>query len=347
MGRKWRKVKSCYLGLAVVAAIAMLIPVFAWTADTAKPLTKVRWAFIGASCESAVFAAKEKGFWQAEGLDVELIKGDWNFIREALAFNKIDGCQGMALTWLKAAEQGLDVKVLAGVHTGCIHVIAGNNTDIRTIDDLKGKRIGVPAIGSTPFMFLNRVLGARGWDVKKDVDWRAFPPSELELVLEKGEVDAVCVSDPHGTLILSDGKGRSLLSSAASPPYKDEYCCLIFVTGKLYRESPETAAAMSRGLLRAARWVAANPQAAASIAVEGKYVGGTVDLNAKSLVSLDFIPSISGGRKALSLAGNEMKASRMLDPGTDVEKLAERIFGPVNGLTDEWINSIKVEKSSS
>ena len=342
-----RKTKSRLVTLAGIIAVTFLIPWAAWTADPAKPLTKVRWAYIGATCESAVFAAKEKGFWEAEGLDVELIKGDWNFIKESFAFNKIDGAQGMALTWLKAAEQGIDLKVVAGVHTGCIHVIAGNNTTIKTVDDLKGKRIGVPAIGSTPFMFMNRVLGARGWDVKKDVDWRAFPPSELELVLDRGEVDAVAVSDPHGTMILANGKGRSLLSTAASAPYQDEYCCLVFLTGKFYRESPETAAAVTRGLLKAAKWVAANPGAAASLAVEKKYVGSTVELNTKSLTGLNFIPSVSGGRKALVLAGTEMKASQMLESNTDIEQLANRIFAPVSGLTDEWIDSIKVEKGSS
>ena len=37
------------------------------------------------------------------------------------------------------------------------------------------------------------------------VDWRVFPASELELVLDKGEADAVVVSDTHGTMILTDG----------------------------------------------------------------------------------------------------------------------------------------------
>jgi NitT/TauT family transport system substrate-binding protein len=346
MQRKLRKKKSSLATLMVILVLILLIPRSAWTADPVKPLTKVRWAYIGATCEAAVFAAKENGFWEAEGLDVELVKGDWNFIKESFAFNKIDGAQGMALTWIKAAEQGIDLKVVAGVHTGCIHVIAGNDTAIRTVDDLKGKRIGVPAIGSTPFMFLNRVLGAKGWDLKKDVDWRAFPPSELELVLDKGEVDAVVVADPHGTMILADGKGRSILSTAASPPYKDEYCCLIFLTGKFYRESPEAAAAVSRGLLKAAKWVAVNPAAAASLAVEKKYVGSTAELNTKSLASLNFIPSVSGGRKALILAGTEMKASQMIESTTDIEQFADRIFGPVSGLTDEWIDSVKVEKVS-
>ncbi|MGC9967372.1 MAG: ABC transporter substrate-binding protein [Syntrophobacteraceae bacterium] len=347
MERKSRKDKSRLAALTCILALTFLIPCSALTADPVKPLTKVRWAYVAATCEAAVFAAKEKGFWEAEGLDVELIKGDWNFIKESFAFNKIDGAQGMALTWLKAAEQGIDLKVVAGVHTGCIHVIAGNNTAINSVDGLKGKRIGVPAIGSTPFMFLNRVLGAKGWDVQKDVEWRAFPASELALVLEKGEVDAVVVSDPHGTMILADGKGRSILNTAVTPPYKDEYCCLIFLTGKFYRESPEAAAAVSRGLLKAAKWVSANPEAAASLAVGKKYVGGTVELNAKSLAGLNFIPSVSGGRKALILAGNEMKASRMLEAGTDIEQLAGRIFAPLSGVTDEWIDSIKVESASA
>jgi NitT/TauT family transport system substrate-binding protein len=98
MERKSRKDKSRQITLIGILALTFLIPCSALTADPVKPLTKVRWAYIAATCEAAVFVAKEKGFWEAEGLDVELIKGDWNFIKESFAFNKIDGAQGRALS---------------------------------------------------------------------------------------------------------------------------------------------------------------------------------------------------------------------------------------------------------
>ena len=47
-------------------------------------------------------------------------------------------------------------------------------------------------MGTPPFIFANRVLGANGLDPSKDVQW-------LVLALEKGDVDAVADSEPIGT----------------------------------------------------------------------------------------------------------------------------------------------------
>jgi|GEM_PF-4321301 len=64
MEKKWRKTKCRLLLLVGVAAVSFLIPWSVWTAAAAKPLKKVKWAYIGVICESAVYAAKEKGFWK-------------------------------------------------------------------------------------------------------------------------------------------------------------------------------------------------------------------------------------------------------------------------------------------
>ncbi len=55
---------------------------------------------------------------------------------------------------LKSAEQGLDVKITGGVHTGCLRIQAGANTDIKTVEDLRGKTIGVPAPGRQPAAYV-------------------------------------------------------------------------------------------------------------------------------------------------------------------------------------------------
>ena len=39
---------------------------------------KVKVAYIGLTCEAAMFVAQEKGFFREEGLDVEFVKTDWD-----------------------------------------------------------------------------------------------------------------------------------------------------------------------------------------------------------------------------------------------------------------------------
>src|SRR5207247_10550276 len=112
----------------------------------------------------------------------------------------------------------------------------GAKSNIRTIEDLRGKRIGVPGMGTPPFIFANRVLGAHGIDAAKEITWLVFPAGELGLALDKGEVDAVADSEPIGSLLLADGKVRNVADQALDDPYKDEYCCAVLGHGKwLYK----------------------------------------------------------------------------------------------------------------
>ena len=58
---------------------------------------------------------------------------------------------------------------------------------------------------------------------------------------------------------------RTVADGAKDVPYKDEYCCEVVVTGKFLKENPKAAAAATRALLKAAKWVQTNPAAAANV----------------------------------------------------------------------------------
>src|SRR2546421_12876077 len=124
--------------------------------------------------------------------------------------------------FLKPIEQGLDVRFTAGIHKGCLRVQASTKGNIRTIQDLRGKRIGVPGMGTPPFIFANRVLGAHGINPGKEIQWIVFPAAQLGLALDKGEVDAVANAEPIGSLLLADGKVRNIADQATDEGYKDE-----------------------------------------------------------------------------------------------------------------------------
>jgi NitT/TauT family transport system substrate-binding protein len=245
---------------------------------------------------------------------------------------------------LKPIEQGLDVKFTAGVHTGCLRVQTAADSKIKTVQDLRGKRIGVPGMGTPPFIFANRVLNANGIDGSHEVTWTVYPSGELGLALEKGQVDAVADSEPIGTLLMADGRVRNVADQATDAPYKDEYCCAVVVSGKFLADNPKAAAAATRALLKGAKWVQENPAAAARLSVEKKYLASNPELNALALSHLRYVPSVSGAEAAVSSAATQMKAAGMLNPGTDVAALAKRAFVHLDGVSDEWLQSVQVNK---
>src|SRR6516164_1487185 len=305
---------------------------------------KVRVGYIGITCEAPIFSAVEKGFFKEEGLDVELVKCEWSKYKDVLALGGFDITHHLIMYLLKPIEQGLGVKFTAGIHRGCLRVQAATNGKVQTVQDLRGKRIGIPGMGTPPFIFANRVLNANGIDGSRDVSWQVFPAGELGLALEKGEIDAVADSEPIGTLLLVGGKVRNIADQATDSPYRDEYCCAVVVNGKFLAKNPKAAAAATRALLKGARWVETNPVAAAKLSVEKKYLASNPELNALAISHLRYIPSVSGAEEAVNSAAAEMKRAGMLNPTTDVPTLAKSAFVHLEGVSDEWLQSLQVEK---
>ena len=313
-------------------------------AKTADGLTKIKVGYIGITCEAPIFSAVENGFFKDEGLGVELVKCEWSKYKDVLALGGYDITHHLIMYFLKPIEQGLDVKITAGIHKGCLRVQGRVGSGPQTVADLRGKKIGCPGMGTPPFIFANRVLGANGIDAMKEIEWRVFPAGELGLALEKGEIDAIADSEPIGTLLLAGGKVRNIADQAKDAPYKDEYCCAVIVNGKFLAKNPAASAAATRALLRGAKWVDANPRAAARMSVEKKYLASNPELNTTAIGNLSYVPSVAGGEAAVASAAAEMKTAGMLSPTTDVPALVKRAFAHLDGVTDEWVKALPVDK---
>src|ERR1035438_7821654 len=103
------------------------------TIDTPEPgKTKLKVAYIGLTCEAPIFVAYEKGFYKEEGLDVELVKTDWDGLREGLGIGRFDANHTLIMYLLKPIESGMDVKITGGVHTGCLRLQVSVKADIKS-----------------------------------------------------------------------------------------------------------------------------------------------------------------------------------------------------------------------
>src|SRR5262249_2962443 len=124
----------------------------------------------------------------------------------------------------------------------------------------------------------------------------------------------------------------------------DEYCCAVIANGNWADAHPDLCAKATRAILKGARWVQENPAAAARMSVEKKYLGSNPELNTSAIGNLNYMPSITGGMKALTTAGPGMQAAGMLDKATDIPALVKKAWMPIPGLDDKWIGDLKVEK---
>src|SRR5262245_64556416 len=330
----WRAFRSFAWVVLVVSCGALLVSLgCSKNANEAgsTSLTKVKVCYIGLTCEPPIYVAYEKGFFTEEGLDVELVKSDWDSMRDGLGLGRFDATHTLIMYLLKPIEEGLDVKLTGGIHSGCLRVQASAKSNIKQIADLKGKRIGVSHMGAPPFLFASRVLAANGIDPKKDVEWITFPSDAMELAIDKGQVDVVADAEPIGTLLLARDKVRKVVDQFADPPYSEEYCCVTAVNGAFARKNPKAAAAVTRALLKGAKWVAANKSAAAKLAVEKGYLASTPELNVEAIRDIKYMPGVAKATRDILHVAEEMKAADFLRPNTDPEQLVKRAWLDLEG----------------
>lgn len=320
-----RKLTS--LALAYVFMTVLAVPAHVWAADE-----KINIGYQGVLCEIPTYIALEKGFFKEEGLDVTLIKGDWNTVKEGTSAGKIHAAQGLLMNWLKPIEQGIDVKLTIGLHTGCLKVIASEKSGIKDIASLKGKKIGVPAFGSAPHLIAYRAVARAGLNPETDVQWKVYPTPELKIALEKNEVEAVAIADPVGAIIEKDVPSLTLLDSAKSKPYADEFCCALGINGKLVKSNPALAAKISRAYAKASLWISENRAEAADIITAKKYVPIDKEFAAQVLQHYDYRPSVDDAKKALADASKELKEVGLLASSTNPERLAKFAFVELKGL---------------
>lgn len=320
----------CILGIIMLAGCSITKEKTVKSGDNSKPkrITKVRLAYSGSTCEAPLFAAYKKGYFKDAGVDVELYKMDFETLKEGLASGKVDGASAN-FKYLKPIEQGLNLKLTAGIHTGCIQAVAPAKSNIKSIKDLKGKTIGVEAIGGGPMILLSMELQKNGIDPKTEVQWKAYPGAQLEQALAKGEIDAFGIWDPFGQLAIDKGSYNLIFSSAHDMPYNDYYCCMVGLSNDLIKNDSKTAAAVTRAWLKGAEWVSANPKEAAQLEIDNKFTGGTVELNTKLLSSYNWEPSIKKVRDNIKFYIKEEKKQKILEPSTDEKDLYNRAFAQV------------------
>jgi len=106
---------------------------------------------------------------------------------------------------LTAAIQGMPFKQLAVLTEKPMHHVVAR-PEIKTIQDLKGKRIGAQRIGGSDYLAAEAILQAKGLDLK-DVQFVALAADEPVRVeiLKKGLVDAICVSPPGPVRLQKEG----------------------------------------------------------------------------------------------------------------------------------------------
>lgn len=228
----------------------------------------------GSLCGAPIYIAYEKGFFKEQGFDVNLISADTETRKIGLNNGTIPIVNG-DFQFFPSIENGVKVKVVDGLHYGCIKLIVPKDSSIQGVQDLKGKKISVDEIGGTPHQVASVWLEKNGISAKQEdgeVTFLPFSDGNLAVeALNKGEVDVAALWDPFGSVQVKTGNYRPILDISTDDPFAGKYCCFLYASEKLHNESPEKVAALLRAYRSAQNWIAENPEETVDIIINGKY----------------------------------------------------------------------------
>ena len=276
--------------------------------------THLRLIYSPSLCAAPMYIAIENGYFEDEGLDIEQVTVDAAHVSEAIGADQVDVGMGLIGKMLQPLENGLPIP-------------GGSN--IKSIADLKGKKIGVPGLADAATVVSKRSLSAAGigvTDQNMEVEFSVYSRNDLAQALQNGAVDAIALGDPAASIAEEQYGLTALIDTATDPEYKDEYCCAAFVTSKLAEENPKAAAAFTRAVQKASQWVQENPDETAKIITEKEYVSGDADFCAQILKTYNYKPSVQGGYDALKQNAEELTQIGVLKEGTDATKFADNAY---------------------
>ena len=157
-----------------------------------------------------MFVGVEKGFFRAHGVDVRLkVVNTGTDMVSAMQKREVQVGDMSVTTFLKARHAGDPFRVIGVIQNDAtrsnadepLAIVARKDSGIRSVEDLKGKRVGL-AVAQTSDEYFKMVLARRGMQYGEVSIVNIMAPPALAPALKDGRVDAVVSWEPYNTMVL-------------------------------------------------------------------------------------------------------------------------------------------------
>lgn len=259
-------------GLSATAAAGYVGSVQPSAAGPQLETTTVRlpWWVDTSYCWAGAYIAGE--LMRAEGFtDVHYVKGDKSVDQsEWIARGETDFSVNFPPNQISSIDAGVPIKVLTGLHSGCLELIA--NESIRSVTDLRGKRVGVDGFNSSRHVWLSLMAAYVGLDPANDIQWVLTEGAKPTELFTEGKIDAFLGTPPQPQQLRANKIGHTILNNAIDRPWSQYFCCMISATTDYVTKYPVATKAVLRSILRAADLCASDPKIVARQMVDQEFV---------------------------------------------------------------------------
>jgi NitT/TauT family transport system substrate-binding protein len=219
----------------------------------------------GALAYAQLTLAKELGMFKDEGLDVEIenFQGGGAQSVQALVGGSIEFVAGTMDHAIRASMQKQSIKMVALFTRtpGFALVVDSKYKDqIKQIEDLKGKQLGVSSLGSSTHMVLSIILKQHGLDPAKDVQIVKAGLDTFHASIASGSIIGGMVAEPYLAPLLQAGTVYVLSDlhkiQDTRSVFQGEYPGTGLLThGNVIKDKPELTARVVRALVHTNKWL--------------------------------------------------------------------------------------------
>ncbi|WP_312166034.1 CmpA/NrtA family ABC transporter substrate-binding protein [Phenylobacterium sp.] len=231
----------------------------------------LRLGFVPLTDSAPLVVARERGFFEAQGLQVELSREvSWATIRDKVAVGALDGAHMLAPLAL-AATLGVGSEPTAMVAPVALNLNGAAVTLSARLSAATGEGQALAKLiarrrkeGASPLTFavvypysvhnylLRDWLAAAGVDPDRDIRLTVAAPSRMAGLLADGVIEGFCAGEPWNSVAVSSGAGR--VAVRASQLWGRAPDKVLGVTQDWAEANGEALAGLVRALIGAAAW---------------------------------------------------------------------------------------------
>ncbi|QIJ61014.1 aliphatic sulfonate ABC transporter substrate-binding protein [Streptomyces sp. JB150] len=244
-------------------------------ADAEKLSTdEVRIGYFPNLTHATALVGREQGFFQKELGGTEAKYATFNAGPseiEALNSKSID------IGWIGPSPAingytksgGKNLRIIGGSASGGVKLVV-NPEKIKSVKDVKGKKIATPQLGNTQDVAFLNWIAEQGWTVdaqsgKGDVSVVRTDNKVTPDAYKSGSIDGAWVPEPTASKLVSEG-AKVLLDESGLWPDEKFVITNIIVRQDFLKEHPDVVEAVLRGAVKSNEWINANPEQAKAAA---------------------------------------------------------------------------------
>ncbi len=247
---------------AVWAALASVFPLGLATEAFAEPAPPekrdLKVGFIPITCATPIIMAAPLGFYEKQGLNVEVVKtAGWAVVRDKTINKEYDAAHMLApmpvaiSLGLGAAPTPFRVSAIENVNGQAI-ALALKHRDNRDPRNWTGLRFAIPFDYSMHNYLLRYYLAEHGLDPDKDVQLRVVPPPEMDANLRAGNIDGFLAPDNVVQRAVYDGIG--FIHILSKEIWDGHPCCSFSTAASFAADMPNSFAALLRAIVNSAAY---------------------------------------------------------------------------------------------